>query len=369
MEWNQILFRFILVCYFVTTGCKNKVVDPNSGVLSDAKSILSFVFEACSIEGGVDQLEKRISLYIPEGVDMTSLVPTITISEKAVVSPPSGAANDFSNPTIYTVTAEDGSSQDYTVTVYRKSQYVDVTFIANAGFLISTPNKKILIDAIFSDADGAPDGETLVQMREARHPFDDVDLVFVTHNHGDHCSAFYIGRHLTNNAEACLICPQDVYTEVETEYIDFELIRERILPITPNGTWANRTFHEINVKILDLYHAGDHSDIIQNNGYIVNLEGIKVFHIGDAAGILDNFDPYPWLVDEGICVLLIPEWFALEEPHGVQIVNERIQPDHVVLMHIHPSRMEYIIQITPEINSMFPSVTYFTRCMETMRFE
>ena len=101
----------------------------------------------------------------------------------------------------------------------------------------------------------------------------------------------------------------------------------------------------------------------------MNTEGMKILHVGDAAGVLDNFEPYPWLVDEGICVALIPEPLAILDPHGVQIINQNIQPDHVVLMHIHPSRMEYIISITPELNDWFPSVTYFTECMETKRFE
>jgi len=52
------------------------------------------------------------------GTDLRSLVPSITVSEGAVINPESGVATDFSRPVIYTVTADDGRSmQEWTVTV------------------------------------------------------------------------------------------------------------------------------------------------------------------------------------------------------------------------------------------------------------
>lgn len=60
----------------------------------------------------------NISLTLPFGTDLTNLVPTITITG-ATVSPTNGAAQNFSSPVSYIVTAEDGSgsTQNYTVTV------------------------------------------------------------------------------------------------------------------------------------------------------------------------------------------------------------------------------------------------------------
>jgi hypothetical protein len=63
-----------------------------------------------------------IALTLPYGTDKTSLGPQITVSEKAAVSPASGAAQDFSSPVTYTVTAEDGTTSQYTVTVQVKGR-------------------------------------------------------------------------------------------------------------------------------------------------------------------------------------------------------------------------------------------------------
>ena len=57
-----------------------------------------------------------VALTVPYGTDPSSLTPTIVITG-ASVSPASGVPHDFSTPQTYTVTAADGTTKDYTVTV------------------------------------------------------------------------------------------------------------------------------------------------------------------------------------------------------------------------------------------------------------
>jgi hypothetical protein len=86
---------------------------------SAAKAITSFKLSALTPEvvGSIDESGKKVSLTVPSGTSVTALVPTVTLSEKATVTPASGAAQDFTNAVKYTVTAEDGTKQEYTVTV------------------------------------------------------------------------------------------------------------------------------------------------------------------------------------------------------------------------------------------------------------
>ena len=81
------------------------------------KSILSFRFDALDESGVIDQIARAISFLLPAGTDVTQLVPTIEVSEGATVEPASGVAQDFSNPVTYTVTAQNGTTAVYTVTV------------------------------------------------------------------------------------------------------------------------------------------------------------------------------------------------------------------------------------------------------------
>lgn len=63
----------------------------------------------------------NISFIIPDGIESFTFVPTITISEKATISPASGVEQDFSTPVTYTVTSEDGIvTKVYTVSISGK---------------------------------------------------------------------------------------------------------------------------------------------------------------------------------------------------------------------------------------------------------
>jgi hypothetical protein len=85
---------------------------------SGEKSILSFKLGLTpEVTGKIDEVKKTVMLNVPIGTDVTGLTPTITFSKGAVVTPASGAKQDFTKPVKYTVTAEDGTKKEYAVTV------------------------------------------------------------------------------------------------------------------------------------------------------------------------------------------------------------------------------------------------------------
>ncbi len=86
---------------------------------SDKKEITSFVFAdidgkeyKAAIEG------TDIMLELPEGTNLSSLVPSIEISLNATISPKTNVVQDFTSVVNYEVTAEDETKQKYTVNVY-----------------------------------------------------------------------------------------------------------------------------------------------------------------------------------------------------------------------------------------------------------
>ncbi len=108
---NKLLVLFGIVIAFY--ACSN---DDDQAVLSSDKEILAFdLIDNGSAE--IDQQESMIVITVPFGTDVTALVPTIVVSENAMVSPEGGVAQDFTNPVTYTVTAQDGNTVDYVVTV------------------------------------------------------------------------------------------------------------------------------------------------------------------------------------------------------------------------------------------------------------
>jgi hypothetical protein len=113
---NTYVFFGLLLVLFSTCGDDDEAPPLT---LSSAKAITSFMVDG--IAGTIDEGAKTISAEVPNGTDLTALSPTMVISDKATISPASGASQDFSNPVTYTVTAEDGTSVGYTVTITMES--------------------------------------------------------------------------------------------------------------------------------------------------------------------------------------------------------------------------------------------------------
>jgi hypothetical protein len=87
------------------------------------KSINSFKLLGLNpeVDGVIDNNDYTVYAIVPDGTDITNLTPTIVVSDGATISPASGAAQDFTNSTIYTVTDAYGGTQKYTVTVSTES--------------------------------------------------------------------------------------------------------------------------------------------------------------------------------------------------------------------------------------------------------
>lgn len=108
----------------VLASCSDDDAQPV--VKSSAKSITSVSFLGLNpkIAGFVGENSKVVSVIVPAGTDVTALVPTIVISDKAAILPASGAKQDFSSPVTYTVTAEDGTEQQYKVSVSKEGMAI-----------------------------------------------------------------------------------------------------------------------------------------------------------------------------------------------------------------------------------------------------
>jgi hypothetical protein len=105
------------VVYTVTAenGTQRKYTVRVTNTRRTEKEINLFIING--LYGNINKTNMIITLQMPVGTDITRLAPEINISEGAKVSPASREVINFTNPVSYTVTAEDGSIQKYTVTV------------------------------------------------------------------------------------------------------------------------------------------------------------------------------------------------------------------------------------------------------------
>ena len=110
-------------------------LDWSLSVLHDEARILHFVLNDI-YTGTIDQETKTITAFVPKSEGIDALVPTITVSVNATVSPASGVPQDFSQPVQYTVTNNSARSV-YTVkvTAIDKPKALFIGFPANMNDL------------------------------------------------------------------------------------------------------------------------------------------------------------------------------------------------------------------------------------------
>lgn len=152
-----------LLLFVLMLACKK---DPDPVAKSSAKTLSSFTFGSLSpaVVGTVSG--NTVMATVPFGTAVTALAPTIVVSDKATVSPASGVAKDFTNAVTYTVTAEDGTTAAYTVSVglgvAPKSAAKDITAFA---FNSLTPAVNCTIDATTKMISGTlPAGTDLTKL-------------------------------------------------------------------------------------------------------------------------------------------------------------------------------------------------------------
>jgi len=93
-----------------------------SHIKDSSKAISVFRIDSLGEDAYIDEIAHSIVLSVPYGTDVTSLVASfsttgIKVSVGGVTQQSGTTINDFTQAVIYTVTADDGSKQEYAVTV------------------------------------------------------------------------------------------------------------------------------------------------------------------------------------------------------------------------------------------------------------
>ena len=115
---------------------------------STGKDITTFRFEGLDpiVSGNISVSEHTVALEVPHGTDVTALIPSITLSKNATISPESGTAKDFTSSVTYTVTAQDESTQEWVVTVSKSAEGQTVLFYEDFEDIKVLPTEWMIIN-------------------------------------------------------------------------------------------------------------------------------------------------------------------------------------------------------------------------------
>lgn len=268
---------------------------------------------------------------------------------------------------------------------YNKVKIIEVTYIANEGFMIKVDDKKILIDAFFGDKEygfcDIPKAETMNSILKNEDCFKDIDLIATTHAHVDHFYAPFVIEHLMNNQKGKFIsCKQSIDNLKEQN--NYEMVKNNLFEITPDSfTYVDTTLNGIGVRVYRIAHGpyytedpktGEKINVhqnIQNVGFLFNIDGVKIFHSGDSNE--DGIEDYQHfrLDMENIDVAFLGRGF-IWEPNckGIELVKKYINAKHIVLMHIQHEEYDEYNKVATQLKNEFESIKIFKTEMETKNY-
>lgn len=162
-----------------------------------------------------------------------------------------------------------------------------VTYLANCGFMVQVGQTTLMFDGCFQngmDRYQQPDANTVELMKNGAAPFDKVDYVFISNFHADHFDPYVLTQFLLHNETAKLFCPQQVINRLRIFNNDFSVVSKRIIEVTPVSNYYDRLLVDgIEIVACNLKSEKRMNDYVENMAYLVNVNGVKLFHSGDSS--------------------------------------------------------------------------------------
>jgi len=252
-----------------------------------------------------------------------------------------------------------------------------ITYLANCGYLYESGKSKVLIDPFGTEYGNffyLPSDETKQNIIKGNAPFDKIDLLLITHIHGDHFNAKLTESFLLNNSKAKMICPSQVYKQMKDSCKRFDLIKWQIIsPKLSMNELEKIRINDISVSVIRMQHGSDRSlkgvsysdytdyEKTENFGYLIRFEKKIVFHQGDGCLKLNEKALKGIDCPVDIAYLGFFDW----DSTSLNILKKDLKAHTVIFMHATKPAKELESEQFKEIA---PQLTFFRKELEYQIF-
>lgn len=373
-----------------------------SGIDSKGRNLLHIATIGGNLEWVNKLLDKEFDVNVIDSLNRTALhysaeQNNIDIAKLLVKNGADIHKLDYTNRTALALANDWGSTKvskflmDNGATVFNsdiielegagnKKSEIKVTYIANMGFMVSSASKTVLIDALFDEGFGSyalPSKQIVKKINQLDKPFNSVDLMLVTHDDGDHFSTSMMAEYLTKNKKAKVVCSKKVFSKLK-ENKDIKVDSSRIVGITPElYNSVDTNVNGIEIKILRLRHSG-RDGRTENLGFLFDLDGIKVLHVGDATGsvwkgaVVSGIEEFDSIgiknMQIDVAILNRGSLWGIDAP-GIEIIEKYIKPKHIILGHFsigNKDGEDEVIQTIEKLKDSLPGVTILEESMQSI---
>ena len=219
----------------------------------------------------------------------------------------------------------------------------EARYIANMGVMIERGSTKVLFDPLFKTHfdiyDPVPTNMAAALIAGAQ-PWDGIDAVFISHYHGDHVDPEMVLALLRAQTTIRLFAPEQAASAIRELVSDSDdRVLERIHGLVlANGEAAvDIELDSLLIEATRVPHAGwpNRHSHVENLVFRVTLDSTTtVMHLGDADTGHEHYDTASGYWQERRTHLAMPPyWFFLSD-EGREVLNDRIQADHAIGMHV-----------------------------------
>lgn len=186
-----------------------------------------------------------------------------------------------------------------------------LTYLANMGVALEGGGRRVVIDGLhrgaLTDYAAVPPG-LLAALEGARAPFERLDLALSTHRHLDHFDPASVAARLGADSATVYLAARET---VDSLYARAALAagHPRVRSVVPPvGGGETLTAGGVRLTVLDLPHNPTRSRGVANVGFLLELGGRTVLHVGDADPTLAHYAPHR-LAARGVDVAIVPFWY------------------------------------------------------------
>lgn len=244
-------------------------------------------------------------------------------------------------------------------------QKVKVTYIANDGVMIEYQGKKVVIDAInrASNLSGwvTPSNAAYMAVENGVAPYDDIDIIMITHNHGDHYNVSAVANYLSDHPNTKLVVPNSIkpnFSAFSSQIVNFSL---------PKFERINLEINDITLDVLHIEHFdqfGNDFSQVESYAYVVHFNDKRFLHAGDIDYIDSDLEVFN-LLDDNITVAFIPTFGDLVSTTNRDALMDNVDPENIVCLHFLTGSMATTLN---QVNAIYPNAEVFTTPFETIEY-
>jgi L-ascorbate metabolism protein UlaG (beta-lactamase superfamily) len=245
---------------------------------------------------------------------------------------------------------------------------VIVTQLANEGVMLSDGGEnQVMIDGMvtepYSIYGGLPT-DVIALYSKASGPFAGIDLALVSHQHHDHNQPVASCQFMQKSTGTLLVSSQQVVDLMHEKCRAFAVAGPRIKVIDPQyGQPEVVQVGGVKVTAFRLSHGGGKYAVLQNFGFLVEIGGMRVLHVGDADMDAAEFIR-AGIHSADVDISILPFWYFAPGPGG-ELVKTYLDAPHKMAVHIPPGEMQ---ETKDYMQGAYPDVIILEKPLDQIRF-